>query len=292
MPQLLEAQDSAGWRVSPEHGAISLFIHDDPLQARHKLLARLAAERIAHLLKKNAARNAAGGLRQEVAEEAARFAEILNDTSRSLAHRSLDLWGSLLAMGGHLEAHDTGKREGRDALDLLTVEGRSSLQTFLGIAGNLVRSFPEARALGDGADDFNRRAITTDMVRALLEEAMYAGFVDGKSGALIQHVAGVSRKSGTQADNAFATTATGGRNLAIAAIALAPLLFMTDGVASGILNDVGTDISNHQELGEKANDFIDSARAQIEAMLDNSPQDEAARLRSALEDLARQKELR
>ena len=127
------------------------------------------------------------------------------------------------------------------------------------------------------------------MIVALLETALKTKFIDPKSGALIQHVAGVAEKPGAQGDKAFSTTATGGRNLVLAAAIAAPFLYVGDGIASGILNDIGTDISNQYELGEKAGAFIEEAKDRIEELLANSPPDEAARLRSILEDLERQK---
>ncbi|QUJ77485.1 hypothetical protein KDD17_05695 [Sulfitobacter albidus] len=287
--QLIDQQDAAGWRFSPVHGAMALFIEDTPLQKRQETLATLCAERIKNLLEKLGDRTNSGGLRQEVAEEAARFEGILGDTGRSLSERSLELWASLIALGGHLEEQDRGRVEGRDPLDLLPGEARTALQTFLGLAGNLVRSFPDVRAMDDGQADFTRQQIPVELILSLLQRALETKFVDPTSGALIQHVSKLAKKSGVQADKAYSTTAKGGRNLAYAAILTAPFLYGADGVASGILNDIGTDISDHYELSERAIEFLEASEKEIEQLLKNSPPDEAAQMRSLLNDLMQQK---
>ncbi|MCB1378195.1 MAG: hypothetical protein KDK89_07505 [Alphaproteobacteria bacterium] len=278
---LLEAQDLAGWRFSPIHGSLVLYVQDLPTDARQAQLAKMAADRAAHLLLKLGDRINQGGLRQDVAEETQRFSDILADDSRPLSIRSIELWGSLVALGSQLEENDQGRRDGRDPLDLLTNEARASLQTFLGIAAGLVRSFPEARKLDDDHGTFDRRGVTIDMLLEVFEAALNAAFIDERSAALVQHVAEIAQDGGKQALKAESVTVSGSKNLVLTAALVGGL---AGGVTTGVLGDIGTDISNHYELGEKAIAFIEGSKDQINDLLDQLTPDERARLRSALKD--------
>ena len=279
---LLNAQEPAGWRFSPVHGAMVLYVQDTPEDQRQAQLAQISADRLRHLLNALGNRTNAGGIREEVHEEADRFGQILDDDGRSLSARSLELWASLIALGGLLDANDAGRISGRDPLDLLSVEARASLQTFLAIAGNLVRSFPEARALDEGQSGFARRAVTPEMVLALIDRALSTRFVDPGSAALVQHVADLSAMEGAQGDKARSTTEKGGLNLVRSAAFVA--YGALAGVSAGVSADIGTDISNHYELGEKAIDFLEGGENLIKEFIDSLPPDEAARLQSQIKD--------
>ncbi len=283
---LLEAQEPAGWRFSPDHGAMVLFVDDSPQDAQQDQLANMSRDRVQNLLDKLGERTNSGGLRQDVAEEAKRFLDILDDNSRSLSLRSLELWGSLVALGTHLDANDRGRLDGRDPLDLLSVEARSALQTLLSIAGNLVRSFPEARELDEGHTQFARKAITPDMVLALIDHALKTRFVEAKSAALIQHVAELSGQPGSQGEKADTVTKVGGLNLirAAAVAGYSALAGVVGGTAAGITSDVGTDVSNHYELGERAIDFLEGREDLFQEFLIGLPPDEAANLESRIRD--------
>ena len=282
---LLDAQERAGWRYSPSHGALQLYVQDLPESSTQTQMAVMVKTRATALLDKLGGRVNSGGLRQEVHEETTRFVAILADDTRSLSLRALEMWGSLVALGNLLEANDTGTKAGRDKLDLLPPEPRAALITCIGVAAGLVRSFPEARALDDDYGAFNRRIVTREMVLDLLEQALRAKFVDEKSGALMQHVAAIGQSEGKQADKASSVTIAGLRNLILTATLISSSVgAVVGGVFSGIASDVGTDISNHYALSEKAIDFLDGTEGKISDFLDALTPDERARLQSALDD--------
>ncbi|MCB6177185.1 hypothetical protein LHP98_03455 [Rhodobacter sp. Har01] len=278
---LMQAQDLAGWRFSPAQGVLSLYIRDVPADQRQEQLARMAADRCAKLLAKLGTRTNSGGFRQEVHEEAVAFAAILAETGRSLAERSLELWGSLIALGELLDANDRGRREGRDALDLLPEEARAALGTFLASAATLVRSFPEARALDDDHGGFARRGATRQLVMDLLQDAVRAALVSEKSALLIGQVAEVAEGQGKQADKASTVSVKGLRNLVMVSTLIGSTI---GGVAGGVLEDIGGDISDHYELAEKAIEFLDGTGDKLDELLDALPPDEAAHLRAKVED--------
>ncbi|WP_461425607.1 leucine-rich repeat domain-containing protein [Gymnodinialimonas sp.] len=286
---LIESQDLSGWRFSPVHGAMELFVRDVALEERQKTLAILVAQRIDFLKNKLEGRSNSGGLRQDVFEEASRLGEILNDDSRSLSLRSLEMWASLIALGDHLDANDKGALAGRDPLDLLNQEGRAALSTLIGIAASLVRSFPEARALDDDHGSFERRAVTVEMVAELIAAALRANFVDEKSAALVQHVGQIATHHGTQAEKASSVNRAGGKNLITAAALL--MAAPAGVVAQGALADVGTDISNSFRIGEHSTDlvkhaidFLTEASGDISAFIASLTPDERSVLNAAIED--------
>ncbi len=278
---LIEAQDLAGWRFSPTHGAMELFVRNPPTEARQDLLARMAGERAAKLLASLGPRINAGGLRQEVHEEALRFQGILADTSRPLALRSLELWASLVALGALLESNDTGARDRRDPLDLLPSEARAALDTLLGVASGLVRSFPEARELDDEHATFSRRKVTRETIFALLETALRTEFVEPKSVALMQHVQGVAEGTGKQAEKSATVTVKGLINMVSVAGWATAAAF---GTLALVASDVVPELSDRYELGEKAGDFLDAAGDAIRDFLEGLAPDERARLKAVLDD--------
>jgi hypothetical protein len=282
---LIEAQDLAGWRFSPTDGALALYIRDLPLDQRQEQLARLSAERCAKLLSSLGPRTNSGGLRQDVWDEAGQFAGLLSDGSRSLSDRSLDLWGSLIAIGDLLEANERGRRDGRDRLDLLPEEARAALSTFLGMASNLVRSFPEARALDDEHGGFAGRGAGRQLVTDILQDAVRSAIVSQDSANLIGKVAAVSAGEGKQADKASTVSVKGLRNLIVVTTLIGSAVGTTiGGLSNGVLEDIGGDVSDHFGLGEKAVDFLDGAGDKLEELLDALPPDEAANLRARLQD--------
>jgi Leucine-rich repeat (LRR) protein len=278
---LIQAQDLAGWRFSPSHGALSLFIRDQPMDQRQDQLARMAADRCARLLAKLGQRTNSGGMRQDIREEAGEFAALLAETGRSMAERSLELWGSLIALGELLDANDRARREGRDPLDLLPDEARAALSTFLATAANLVRSFPEARALDDDHGGFARRVATRQMMDDILQEAVRAALVSQPSAILINRVAGVADGQGKQAEKASTVSIKGLRNLVLVSTLLSSTFV---GIAGGVVEDVGGDISDTFKLGEKASEFLSGAGEKLEEFLGALPPDEAALLRAKLQD--------
>lgn len=286
---LLDAQDLAGWRFSPSHGAMVLYVQDLPTADRQAQLAKMARERSGALLDALGNRRNASGIRGQVAREADRFAAILDDDSRSLSLRSLELWGSLISLGSLLDENDAGRRDGRDPLDLLTGEGRAALATLLGVASNLVRSFPEARELDDEHQQFRRTSVSREMILALLQEALRTEFVDASSTALMQHVARLPLDGGPQSKKAETATVAGGKNLVLAAAltAVAPFIYASEKIADGILKDIGKDIGEHYELGEKSIAFLEAIEDKIEGFLAALPPDEAAILRSELDEAER-----
>ena len=278
---LIQAQDLAGWRFSPSHGALSLFIRDQPMDQRQDQLARMAADRCARLLAKLGQRTNSGGMRQDIREEAGEFAALLAETGRSMAERSLELWGSLIALGELLDANDRARREGRDPLDLLPDEARAALSTFLATAASLVRSFPEARALDDDHGGFARRVATRQMMDDILQEAVRAALVSQPSANLIIRVAEVADGQGKQAEKASAVSIKGLRNLVFVSTMLGSAF---GAVAGGVLEDIGGDISDTFELGEKASAFLSGLGDRLEEFLGALPPDEAALLRAKLQE--------
>ena len=282
---LIEAQDRAGWRYVPGVNALQLYVTDLPSDARQVQMARMVADRSGRLIDKLGTRVNSGGLRQETHEEAKRFQAILADDSRSLGMRSLEMWGSLIALGDLLEENDRAVRAGRDALDLLPAEARAALSTLLGVAAGLVRSFPEARELDDDHGSFLRRSLSRELVRELLEGALRAALIEPRSAALVQHVAVVAEKDGQQAQKADGVTMAGIRNLVLTASLLSATVGgAVGGIVGGVTSDVGTDISNHYQLGEKAVDFLAGSEREIGELLDSLTPDERAVLKAALED--------
>jgi hypothetical protein len=285
---LIEAQDRAGWRYVPGVNALQLYVTDLPTDARQEQMARMVAERCERLINKLGTRVNSGGLRQEAHEETKRFQAILADESRSLGMRSLELWGSLIALGDLLEENDKATKAGRDSLDLLPAEARAALSTLLGVAAGLVRSFPEARALDDDHGSFLRRSLSREVVRELLEGALRAALIEPRSAALVQHVAAVGAKEGQQAEKADGVTMAGLRNLVLTAHLLSATVGgAVGGIVGGVTSDIGTDISNHYELGEKAVEFLAGSESEIERFLDALTNDERAVLKAALEDTKR-----
>lgn len=287
---LIESQNLSGWRFSPEHGAMSLYVRNVELDDGQVTLVRMAKDRATTLKTKLAARSNSGGLRQDVFDETGRFTDILADDSRSLSTRSLELWGSLIALGYLLDANDKGAQDGRDPLDLLGAEARSALSTFLGVAAGLVRSFPEARTLDDDHGTFERRTVTIEMVADLIAAALRTSFVDPQSAALIQHVGEIGRREGTQAHKASAVNRTGGMNL-IKVAALVAAVPMVAAIGQGVGGDVGAEISSTFQLGElstdlikHAIDFFADAGTDIQAFIDTLTPDERAVLNAAFED--------
>ncbi|TAG28433.1 MAG: hypothetical protein EAZ40_03530, partial [Rhodobacterales bacterium] len=282
---LIEAQDLAGWRFSPNDGALVLYIRDLPLEKRQEQLALLAAERCAKLLASLKGRTNSGGLRQEVWEEAEQFAGILSDNGRSLTDRQFELWGSLVAIGDLLEANERGRRDGRDKLDLLSEEARAALSTFLAMASNLVRSFPDARAMDDDHGSFARRGAAQQLVMDILQDAVRTAVVSQDSANLIGKVAAVSSGNGKQAEKASTVSVRGLRNLIVVTTLVGSTVgAAVVGFAGGILEDIGGDVSNHFGLGEKAIEFLEGAGDKLEELFDALPPDEAASLRAKLHD--------
>jgi len=278
---LIEAQDLAGWRFSPEFGALELYVSTDSPTARQTRLADMAAQRLADLRDKLNRSSNSYGLRQDVLTEADRFAHILDDRDTPLTERSLELWGSAVALGGLLDANDSAVAQGRDALDCLTAESRAALQTFLAIAAGLIRAFPETQDLDDSFAGFNRTALPPEFLTGLVERAVAQALVSAESAALIARVAQVGEGTGRQADKAYSVTAKGSKNLALTAALLGGL----GGVAAGMTSDIGTDISNHYELSEKALRFLDSSAEELHRLIEGLSPDERANLRSVLKDL-------
>lgn len=246
----------------------------------------MSRQRAERLLKSLGTQRNSESLRDTVRGEAGVFVAILDDPSRDLSERSLELWGSLVALGSLLEENDRGRRDGRDSLDLLAAESRAALATLIDIAGNLVRSFPGARALDDSAQSFARKAITQDVVLELIEQALKATLIDLRSAGLMQHVSRIASNTGAQAGKAESVSVKGTKNL----IAVAALVgSMVGGVVGGVTGDVGGDISNHYELSEKAIGFIDAILELPvwQQFSESLPADERAVLRAHLEDMMR-----
>ena len=290
---VINAQDSGGWVFSPYQHLLKFHISDAPLAERQVQLAKVAGERQKDLVHKIGQNNALG-LKKEVLDEANRFGDILSDNSRTLNDRSLELWGSLIALGGLLEGNEIARVEGRDPLDLLTVEIRAALQTLIAIASGLVRSFPEAEALDNDLNTFNRNSVSPALILALLEKALNAKLIDGKSAALMQHVEAQSQGIGVQAQKAEKVSVKGVKNLLLTAGLLTTAAVGTTAAIAidTIITDIFTDISNHYELGEQSIELIEAARAyitaaepEIEQFLNQLPADERASIMVKIEDL-------
>ncbi|MCU0803178.1 MAG: hypothetical protein MUD11_15715 [Rhodobacteraceae bacterium] len=273
------------WDMPLTLAAVLKAQEDLPLSAFQSQLASMATQRTADLLQKVAGAN--GGFRQEVAVEAKRFSDILADETRSLAQRSLELWGSLVALGSHLDANDAGRREGRHSADILSGEQRAALMTLLQIAGNLVRSFPDVQALDDSAGSFLRREVTIEMVVAMIEAALRSAFVTQGSGALMQHVAGVALVDGAQSGKAVSVSVRGMLNLITLATKVAGRGAgkLLGAAALGAAGFVGKGIAEHYELDEVAVAFIEQVKDQIPQFVESLPPDEAAQLNAAIEEM-------
>jgi hypothetical protein len=284
---ILKAQTPLGWRFSADHGSVVLFVEEHPLDAFQSQLAMMTAERLKDLMRHVG--NAAYGIRGDLRTEGERFEAILNDDSQSFAQRSFQLWGSLVALGSLLDASDQGRRDGQDSMDLLSPQQRAALQTLLQVAGNFVRSFPDVQKLDDGAGGFLRKAVTLDLVAQLIENALKTRFVSQDSAALMQHVKEVAEKPGKQGEKAASVTTRGTSNLAITAamIAATPFAMFGGAIVAGAGEQVGSEIAVDYKLGERAIDFIELSRESLAAFIDNLPPDEAARLRSTIEDTER-----
>jgi hypothetical protein len=281
---VLKSQSPLGWRFSPSHGAMEVYAEAVPTTTMQEQLAKLSGER-ANTLKKALA-GANHGVRGEAREEVDRFKALLDDGSRPLSVRSVELWGSLVALGGLLDGNDVGRMQGRDSLDLLSVEQRAALQTLLQIAGNFVRSFPDVKALDESAGGFLRREISIEMVAAMIEAALRATYVTPGSAALIQHVAAIGAANGPQADKATSVSVRGIANLIQTAA-----LFVGKGsvklagaAALGAAGYVGKEAADHYDLDQAAFAYIEEIKGLVEPFLANMPPDEAAVLQSTLRD--------
>lgn len=285
---ILQAQTPFGWRFSPEAGAMVIHVEDRPLSSLQDQLSAMARERAEKLGK--SLKGANHGLRGEARIECERFEAIIGDGARPLAVRSVELWGSLVALGGLLEASELGRIEQRDPLDLLASEQRAALQTLLQIAGNLVRSFPEARALDDTAGGFLRREPSVEMVLAMVEASIRAAFVSAGSAALMQHVAAVAKGSGAQAEKAASVSVQGIANLIRAAAVYvvrggAKLTMAAAVGAAGAAGAVtGKELAEHYQTGKAAIAFIQQIEEWVEPFLSTVPPDQAADLRAAIHD--------
>lgn len=287
---VINAQDNGGWVFSPHQHLLAFHISETPLSERQNKLAELAAQRQRDLVQKIGQNNSMG-IRKEVLDEARRFGDILADHSRTLSERSLELWGSLIALGGLLEGNEIARLEGRDPLDLLTVEMCSALQTLVAISASLVRSFPEAEALDNDLSTFNRTSISSALILALLEKALNSKLIDKNSAALMQHVEAQSQGTGAQAQKAAKVSIKGTKNLILSAVMYGGIGGL--GVAGGaVINDIFTDISDHYELGEQSIELIETIRTyfteaepEIEEFLERLHPYERASIKSAIEDL-------
>lgn len=281
---ILRDQSPLGFRFSPEHGAMVVYVDLRPVTEQQAQLSKLSAERAARL--QAMLHGANHGVRGIIREECDRFAKILDDDGRALSQRGIELWASLIDLGAQLDANDSARAQGRDPLDLLRDEERAALRALMAIAGNLVRSFPDVREMDDSAGQFLRREVTLDMVAMLIETALRTAFVEARSAAVIQHVAGVARGEGAQADKATSVTARGGANLIKAA---AKMITRYSAVVAGAVvlggaAKVGADLADHYKVGQAAVAFIEDLRGRVTPFIDSLPADEAAELRAALED--------
>jgi Leucine-rich repeat (LRR) protein len=281
---VLKTQSPLGWRFSPSHGAMEVYAEAVATTAMQEQLAKMSRDRVQTL--KYALTGANHGLRGEARLEADRFAALLEDGSRPLSVRSVELWGSLVALGGILDGNDAGRAQGRDPLDLLSVEQRAALQTLLQIAGNLVRSFADVKALDDSAGGFLRRSISVDMVLAMIEAALRARYVAPASAALMQHVAVVGRADGPQADKATNVSVRGVGNLiqTAALIVGKGSLKLAGAAAVGAAGYVGAQAADHYDLDKAAFAYFDEIGELVEPFLANMAPDEAAVLNAALND--------
>lgn len=281
---VLKGQSPLGWRFSPADGAMEVYAEAAPSTAMQEQLAKMSGERAQALKKALAGAN--HGLRGEALLEASRFADLMDDGSRPLSVRSVELWGSLVAIGGLLDGNDVGRVQGRDPLDLLSVEQRAALQTLLQIAGNFVRSYPDVKALDDSAGGFLRRSITVEMVGAMIEAALRAAYVTPGSAALMQHVAAIGGTEGAQADKAASVSVRGIANLIqTAALFVGKGSIKLAGAAAlGAAGYVGKEAADHYDLDKAAFAYVELIRDKVGPFLSNMPPDEAAVLQSALND--------
>lgn len=281
---ILTAQTPLGWRFSPDHGTMILYVEEQPLTAFQEQFAKMTADRLGSLLK--LVGNANFGIRGDLRDEAERFDALLKDESRSLSLRSLELWGSLVALGSLLDANDDARRSGQDPIDLMTPQQRASLQTLLQVAGNLVRSFPDVQKLDESAGGFLRKEVTLEIVAQLIDTAISTRFVDLQSAALMQHVKEVADSPGKQADKAASATTRGASNMALTAamIVSAPFAIAATGIVAGAAEQVGSEIAIEYQLGQRAISFIEAGRESLSALIENLPPDEAAQLRATLQD--------
>lgn len=281
---ILTAQTPLGWQFSPDHGTMVLYVEDQPLNAFQEQFARMTAERLAAMLDQLG--NADFGIRGALRDEAKRFDSILHDESRSLAVKSLELWGSLVALGSLLDANDEARRNGQDPLDLMAPQQRASLQTLLQVAGNLVRSFPDVQTLDESAGGFLRKEVTLECVSQLIETAISTHFVDFQSAALMQHMKDVAHSPGKQGDKAASASTRGAANMALTAAMIVgtPFAVVGAGIVNGAAEQVGSEIAVEYELGQRAIQFIETGQGHLEPFIDNLPPDEAAQLRSTLGD--------
>lgn len=280
---LLDAQDLTGWRFSKRDQVFELYAVGGDLTERQRTFAQLTRQRLEDLLNKLCFSNLYA-IREDVQGEAERFSNLLGDNTKSLSENALALWASLIALGGHLEANDVGRRDGRDSMDLLKPEEKSALQTFLAVGSNLVRSFPDTAALDDAyTGGFNRASISPEVIVELMSEAVTQGILAAKSGQIVVDVAELGKTEGVQGDKAHGVSARGVRNLVtVAAIAGTAT---ASGLLAGVTGDVGGDISDHYELGEKSVGYLDSMSEKLNELINGLPPDEKAILISLLEDL-------
>ena len=281
---VLKSQSPLGWRFSPTDGAMQVYAEAAPTTAMQEQLAKMSGERAQALKKALAGAN--HGLRGEALQEASRFADLMDDGSRPLSVRSVELWGSLVALGGLLDGNDVGRAQGRDPLDLLSVEQRAALQTLLQIAGNFVRSYPDVKALDDSAGGFLRRSITVEMVGAMIEAALRAAYVTPGSAALMQHVAAIGGTEGAQADKAASVSVRGIANLIQTAALFAGKgsIKLAGAAALGAAGYVGKEAADHYDLDKAAFAYVELIRDKVGPFLSNMPPDETAVLQSALND--------
>ena len=101
------------------------------------------------------------------------------------------------------------------------------------------------------------------------------------SANLIGKMAAVSSAKDNQAEKASTAGIRGLRNL----IVVTPLVGSSvGGIADGILDDIGGDVSDHFGLGEMAIEFLEGAGDKPEDLFDALPPDEAANLRATRQD--------
>ena len=115
----------------------------------------------------------------------------------------------------------------------------------------------------------------------LLQEAVRTALVSQQSANLIGQVAQVADGQGKQAEKASTVSIKGLRNLVFVSTLLGTAV---GGVTAGVLEDVGGDISDTFELGEKASDFLNGLGDRLEEFMGALPPDEAALLRAKLQD--------
>ncbi len=279
---LLEQQDQMGWRFSAGKQGFELFVVGGDLDETQQKYANQAARRLCKLIEKLQSGNCYG-FRQDILDEALEFLGNLENQDEPLSEQALDLWASLIAMGTMLEANDTAKKEGRDPFDLLKVDERAALQTFMSVASNLVRSFPDTKDLDEAQLRFNRTEASAEAILHVIQEALAQNVLQKESGTLVNDVAKLSEEDGTQGDKAKSVTANGAKNLVTAAAIVATAT--GGGLLAGVTGDVGGDLSDHYELGEKSARYLDSLGEKLMDLIEGMPPDERANLISILEDM-------